>query len=188
MGQLNLAISSRRDDATLKAAFETPGTTAKYSIAQKIISFLTSLSTGTELGAVGSAPSIAISIEGQAVAASQTLTLSSVIATDAILINGVTFTCVASGATGDQFNVGADDGETADNLAAAINASATALIDGYVTAAVTDDSPVVVTVSAAVKGIMGNSITISSADATITAGGTRLAGGAADSTAITLGF
>lgn len=185
MGQLNLAISTRRDDATLKAAFETPGTTAAKSIAQKIINFLTGVATGSELGPSGSAPSIAISIEGQKTAASGTFTLDTVIATDVVSINGVSFTAVASGATGNQFNVGADDDETAENLAAAINASATALVDGYVSASAAGP---VVTVSAVEPGIVGNTITIASADATITASGARLEGGAADATAKTLSF
>lgn len=188
MGQLNLQIQSRRDDASLKAAFESPGASTKQSISQKIINFISGLSTGSELGPVGSAPSIAISIEGQAVAASGEFVLDTVIATDAVSINGVSFACVASGATGNQFNVGADDEETAANLAAAINGSVTALVTGVVTAAVTDDDPVTVTVTAVQKGLVGNAITIASADGTIVASGARLTGGAPDATAITLGF
>lgn len=185
MGQLNLAISTRRDDATLKAAYETPGTICKQAIATKLSNFITALQSGSELGPTGSAPSIAVSIEGQATAASGTFTLNTVIATDAISINGVTFTCVASGATGNQFNVGADDDETAENMAAAINASATALVSTQVTASA---SAAVVTITAKIKGYAGNAVTIASADATITASGARLTGGAPDPTAITLSF
>lgn len=54
----------------------------------------------------------------------QTITLTSVVATDAVVVNGTTFTAVASGATGDQFNVGVDDAATATNLAAKIHALA----------------------------------------------------------------
>jgi hypothetical protein len=49
----------------------------------------------------------------------------SVIATNTLSLDGHAFTCEASGASGDQFNVGADDEETAANAAAAINASST---------------------------------------------------------------
>jgi phage tail sheath gpL-like len=119
--------------------------------------------------------------EGDAVAASGTFTLDTVIATDAISINGVTFTAVASGATAVQFNVGADDEETATNLAAAINASANALVSGLVTAAAVDE---VVTITAYKKGKMGNAVTIASADATIVASGARLTGGT-NATAVT---
>jgi hypothetical protein len=106
--------------------------------------------------------------------ASGTFTGTSVIATDAISINGVTFTAVASGATGNQFNIGADDAETMANLAAAINASVTALVSGYVTAS---SALTVCTVTAALPGILGNAVTIASADATIVASGARLTGG-----------
>jgi phage tail sheath gpL-like len=146
MGQLNLSVSTGRDDATLKKTFETPGASAKHAILNNIVSFITGAFTGSEKGASSSAaPSVAISIEGQATAASGTFTLDTVIATDAVSINGVTFTGVASGATGNQFNIGADDDETAENLAAAINASVTALVSGYVTASA---SGAVVTVTA----------------------------------------
>lgn len=51
------------------------------------------------------------------------VTLAGVIANDTVVINGRTFTCVASGATGNQFNVGGTDIVTATNLAASVIAS-----------------------------------------------------------------
>lgn len=54
----------------------------------------------------------------------KTITLASVIATDAIVVNGTSFVAVASGATGNQFAIGASDSETATNLAAKIDALA----------------------------------------------------------------
>lgn len=103
-----------------------------------------------------------------------TLTFVSVIATNTILINGVTFTCVASGATGNQFNVGGTDTLTAVAAAAAINASVTALVSGYVTAT---SALGVVTITAVASGLPGNGFTISSPNGTITASGARLTGG-----------
>jgi hypothetical protein len=47
--------------------------------------------------------------------------LSHMAANDTVTINGVTFTCVASGASGKQFNVGTHDSNTATNLATVIN-------------------------------------------------------------------
>jgi phage tail sheath gpL-like len=185
MSQLNLAITSRRDDATLKARFETPGTSPKHETARRLLNFIEGLQSGSELGPSGAAPAIAISIEGQATPASGTFTLTTVIATDAITINGVTFTAVASGATGNQFNVGATDTDTAVNLAAAINASVTALVSGYVTAT---SALTVVTVSSVNRGIFGNQTAIASLDSTIVASGARLTGGAVDATAKTLSF
>lgn len=179
MSVLKLAVTSGRPDEELENRFETPG--GKHAIGQRIVDFLQGLITGTE----GGSPAIAISIQGNEVLASGTFTLDTVIATDKVSINGVDFTAVASGATGNQFNVGADDEETAANLAAAINASATALVSGYVTASASGE---VVTVTSAFYGLAGNQTTIASADATITASGARLTGGAADATAQTLSF
>jgi hypothetical protein len=104
--------------------------------------------------------------------ASGTFEGNTVIATDAIAINGTTFTAVSSGATGNQFNIGGDDAETMANLAAAINASTD--VNELVEATAEDE---VVTITAKYPGILGNAITISSADATITASGARLSGG-----------
>lgn len=123
---------------------------------------------------MGGARSAKVVVGVNAAKASGTFTGTSVVATDAISINGVTFTAVANGATGNQFNIGADDDETMENLAAAINASVTALVSGYVTAEAAGD---VVTVTAVEPGILGNCITIESADATIVASGARLTGG-----------
>jgi phage tail sheath gpL-like len=119
--------------------------------------------------------------EGDAVAASGTITFSDTgAADDTVLINGVTFTAKASGATGNQWNVGADEIESAENLAAAINASATALISDNVTAS--DDGAGVVTVTAAKKGTLGNCITLAEGvdagnDMAVSGSG-RLTGGA----------
>lgn len=184
MGQLNLQIATRRDDATLKAAFETPGSSAPKSIGNKIAAFIESIYSGSELGPSGSAPSVAISIHGQATPASGTFTFSSIANTNTLAINGVTFTCVTSGATGNQFNVGASDTEAATNAAAAINASATALIAGYVTA---NSALGVVTITSVARSITGNQTTITGGTH-VTASGARLTGGLADPTALTLSF
>jgi phage tail sheath gpL-like len=107
------------------------------------------------------------------VQASQTFTLSTAVATNTAVINGVTFTCVASGATGNQFNVGASDTLTAAALAAAINASVTAKVSGYVTAT---SSGAVVTVTAVEPGVSANLFT-ASATGGIAAGGAAFTGG-----------
>lgn len=72
----------------------------------------------------------------------QTITLDTVVPTDEVGVNGTTFTAVASGATGNEFNVGTDDAETAVNLAAKITAMSgiTATSDGAVVT-VTADQP-----------------------------------------------
>jgi hypothetical protein len=188
MSQLNLALSTRRDDATLKAMFETPGTSPKHETAQRLINFLTGLSTGTELGPSGSAPSIAISIEGQAVAASGTLTVatggSSNNQTGSVA--GVTITGKTSGAVpaNGEFNISATASTQATNMAATINA--TTALAGIVTASALSG---VVTITAAAKGTMGNGLALSEGNlGNVTKSGALLTAGAADATAKTLSF
>lgn len=184
MSVLSLALTTARPDTYLEQNFETPG--GKQAIAQRISDFIERILSGNESAAgTGSPPSIAISVQGNKVQAFGTFTLDTVIATDAVSINGVTFTAVVSGATGNQFNVGIDDAATAANLATAINASVTALVSGYVSATSLEE---VVTVTSRFYGLSGNQTTIASADGTIVASGSRLTGGAEDATAQTLNF
>lgn len=116
--------------------------------------------------------------------ATGTYTFVSVVDTDAFAINGVTFTAVASGATGNQFNVGGSDTLTAAAAVAAINASASALVSGDAGVVATNLLGVI-TLTARTAGVTGNAITITSADATITPSGARLTGGS-DGTATTV--
>lgn len=185
MSVLNLKLTTGRPNSYLTQNFETAG--GARQIAQRIENYLTSLYTGSEGAQVSPAspPSIAISVQGNEVAASGTFTLTSVIATDACSVNSVTFTCVANGATANQFNVGLDDTATAVNLAAAINASVTALVTGVVRATASTN---VVTITSAFYGLAGNQTAIATADSTIVVSGARLTGGAVDATAQTLTF
>lgn len=113
------------------------------------------------------------------VAATGTVTLSSMVATDTVTINGTVFTCVASGATGNQFNVGGTDTITATNLAAAINASATTTVKGCVTAL---SAAAIVTVTCTIPGNIGNTQTLAiSAHGSVSAA--RCAGGTEGTTA-----
>jgi phage tail sheath gpL-like len=106
-----------------------------------------------------------------AVKATGTITLSAHVATDTVTVNGITFTCVASGATGAQYNVGADDTETAAALAAALNANTT--LDGMIVAT---SALGVVTLTALVPGELGNAVTlVISAHGSVSAA--RMAGG-----------
>jgi phage tail sheath gpL-like len=118
--------------------------------------------------------------DGNPVSASGTITLSGVgAANDTILINGVTFTAQASGATGNQWNVGASATLSAANIAAAINASASALVNQHVTASAASG---VVTIRAAIAGLAGNAVTIAKgvdAGTVMTVSGARLTGGVA---------
>jgi phage tail sheath gpL-like len=187
MSVLKLAITSKRPVAYLSSQFET--TTDKHAVAQRIINFLQSLQTGTELAASASAPpSIAISVQDSQVQASGTIAFSAqATANDTILINGVTFTCAAS-PTGNQWAPGANAAATASNLATAINASATALVSGYVTASASAGT---LTITSAFYGLSGNQCTIAKgvdSGTVMTVSGARLTGGAEDSSAKTLSF
>ncbi len=189
MAVLKLAISSARPDTYLETTFEAVG--GNRQIANRIINYITGLFTGSESAMSSTVPpSIAISIQENEVQASGTFILDTVIATDAVKVNGVTFTAVASNAGANQFNVGGSDTLTAANLAAAINASVTALVSGYVTAtsAAGLTTTGVVTVTSSFYGLSGNQTLIESLDSTITASGTHLTGGAVDATAQTLTF
>lgn len=184
MAVLKLAISSARDDTTLEQQFETAG--GARQIAQRIVNYINSLFTGSESAMSSSIPpQIAISIQENEVQASGTLTCVSVIATNSVVINGVSFTAVDSAPGTNEFVRTADNAVTATNLAAAINASATALISGYVTASALSN---VVTVTSVFYGLSGNQATMSTTGGTITSSVTRLASGAVDATAQTLQF
>lgn len=188
MGKLILQITTKRDDATLKSTFETAG--GKQEIANRIVNYVTSVLSGGESAQDSSTPpSIAISVQGQATRASGTVTFSAVAsADDTVIVNGVTFTAKASGATGNQFNIGASATASAANLAAAINASASAMVSQQVTA-----SPAlgVVTIYSTQYGVAGNSVTLAEgvdSGGVISVSGAYLTGGAADPYAQTLSF
>ncbi len=188
MSVLNLSITTGRPDAELITRYES-GKGPK-AIAQSLADFVLGVSSGTELAASTSAPpSLAISVQGNTTAASGTVTFSAAAtADDTVLVNGVTFTAAATGATGNQWNVGATLVDSATNLAASISGSVTALVTGVVTAV---GASGVVTISALTGGVSGNLITIAEgvdAGNVMTVSGARLTGGAADATAVTLSF
>lgn len=186
MGQLNLQIATRRDDNTLKAAFETPGAVCKYSIVNKLVNFLMSVGSGSELGPSGAAPTVAISVEGQAVAASGTLTVATGGSTNnqTCTIAGVTLTAKTSASLDNEFTISAVAATQATNMKNAINASPD--LAGIVTAS---SALGVVTITAAQKGKVGNGIAISEGNlSNVTKSGALLTLGAADSSAITLSF
>lgn len=107
------------------------------------------------------------------VAASGTLTLVSAIATDAVTIGTITLTATSTPTTDLHWEIdGADDTADAASLAAAINANPTLSKIVVATSALG-----VVTITALQKGVVGNMIPLSSADATITASAAFLTGG-----------
>ena len=127
--------------------------------------------------------------DGNAVTATGTITFSGPgQAADTVLINGVTFTAVASGATNNQWNVGGTATLSAAALAAAINSSTTLLVSGVVSAA---NLAGVLTISALLPGQAGNAVTIAKGVdglAAMTVSGARLTGGLAATTSASVTY
>lgn len=142
--KVNLTITSDLAPGTLASYFSEGG---KNEAVTKMVQFLQGMKGGQF------AASISTSVnEGDADYATKTVTLTSVISGDQLLINGVAFEA------GVDFTVGTD-AATATSLAEAINASEDALIDGIVEA---EASEATVIITAVTKGASGNSVTLQS--------------------------
>lgn len=115
------------------------------------------------------------------VAASGTVTCASALAADTVTVSGVVLTAVSGAPGANQFDISGSNTAAAVSLAAAMNANAT--ISGLVTAT---SALGVVTVTAKVKGVVGNAITLASSDGTrLAVSAARLASGS-NGTTITL--
>lgn len=158
-----IQIDDNEAEADLREALIVVDTTNRMLAGQKMMKYVR--------GLMGGAKSAKVRIGVNAVKSSGTLTLASVVATNSVTVAGQVFTAVASGATSVQFNVGADDTESAVNLAAAITAHASVGLWVSATSALG-----VVTVTALYPGVLGNAISILSGT-NIAAGATRLASG-----------
>lgn len=192
MGVLKLSVSTARDAATLTSVFE--AVTGKHALANRIVNFITAVMSGNELALSATvAPSIAISIQDNQVAATGSFTFSNFsTANDTILVNGVTFTAVASGATGNQFNVATTASGQAVNLATTLNGSVSGLVSGYISASGGQvGSNGVCNITSIFYGLAGNQCTIAKgtdAGSVVTVSGARLTTGAEDPTAQTISF
>jgi len=103
--------------------------------------------------------------------ASGTAVFASVVATNTLVIGGITITAIASGASLVQFNVGLTDTATASNAVNTINALTT--LNKVVQATSTGAT---ITISSLIPGTIGNLITLSTNAGTITVG-SALTGG-----------
>ena len=99
------------------------------------------------------------------VKATAKVTLSTVLATHTLVVNGTTLTAHGSTNTGAYFSIGGTDAEDATNLAAAINRYTST---HHCTAAATDDY---VIISADVDGTHGNAYTLAETGSTMTLSG-----------------
>lgn len=165
---------------SIKSAEEVGALTAKYAtnagLRQEALHNLGNLIQGVLGGAYDAVLAVSTS-SANPVAASGTVTIThaNVAANDTVTIGGLVLTAVASGATGPQFNIGADATADAVNLAAAVNANAT--LAPHVTAS---SAAGVVTVAAKSKGSIGNLVVMATSKGTAFAF-VQLAGGAGGS-------
>lgn len=122
------------------------------------------------------AGSLTVSLSSNAlVAATGTVTAATVVAGDTVTINGVVFTATGSVAPANYFNIGASNTTCAAALATSINASTSALIQGFVVAS---SDAAVVTLTAYPAGVVGNAYTLVSSGATLAVSGSgRFTGG-----------
>ena len=169
MAQSVVVFTHSEADADAKRILQGPRT-APFAAADNVQKYLGALASGVRKAKM--------EVKTAMTYASGTITFSGTgAANDTILINGVTFTAKASGATGNEWNVGASATLSAAALAAAINASATALVNTTVTAAAASG---VVTITAKVAGYLGNAVTIAEgvdSGSAMTVSGARLTGG-----------
>ena len=148
----------------------------QYNFESRLRDHLSGMASGAKAGSIA-----CTQINNNAVAASGTFTFSGAASTnDTVLINGVTFTCVASSPGNDQFLAGVSATTTAANLAAAVVASTNAIVNTTVTAS---SALGVCTITAKTPGAMGNAVTIAKgtdSGSVDTVSGARLTGGAND--------
>lgn len=149
--QTTITITHQNEvTADLKTAFQ-PTSERPKRAAELLRNQLERMASGLSMGTI----SMRVD-DGDGVAATGTISFSSLANNDTITVGGVTFTAKTSGAAGaSQFNLGASDSAAATNAAAAINAH-TSLTD-VVTASASSN---VITVSCVRKGLIGNYIGI----------------------------
>jgi phage tail sheath gpL-like len=138
------------------------GSTEPINAINGLIQYLRAVARGLNTASINVRPGQTL------VAASGTATFVSIVQDDVVTINGVAFTCRDADPTGNQFLKGASDTTAAAACAAAINASTTAKISGYVTAT---SSAGVVTITARQPGVAGNMFTLAKTGAPITVTG-----------------
>lgn len=123
---------------------------------------------------VGKVDVTAYSATPTAAARAVTLDNAALSAADTITIGGVVVTARASGATGNEFNIGGSSSASATNFAALVNSSSSFQ---YLVSA--SAASAVVTLTSLVKGSIGNLITLATSDASAFAfSGSALTGGA----------
>jgi len=126
---------------------------ASYAI-RDVADYIQRIGTGSVRGGAGY-----LVYSASAVAATGTITFSSIANNDTVTVNGRVYTAKTSGASGaQQFNIGGSDAAAALNLQAKINADTSTLIVGCVSAS--SSSSGVTLITCLVPGNLGNAVTI----------------------------
>lgn len=174
--QVAMVLTASEDAKTMKSRFSSvPGVGGAVNqlngAFQKVAEYLTAIAGGARQGGK-------LLTATSAVAAKGAITLAAFAAADTVTVNGVVFTGIASGATGNQFNIGASDTLTAVNLVNVFNVSASAKTKNV---AVATSAAAIVTFTAIVPGEVGNLMTLAisahGSVSTAVAGGTQDAWG-----------
>lgn len=180
MATLKLRVTTGINTATLVRDYERT-VSAKYPTVQSIADLINSILAGCQR-----TPSVNVMVEESEGLATGTVTLASAQAADTVTLNGVVFTAVSGAAGANQFDISGGNTTGAASLAAAINASVSALVAGYVVASA---NGAVVTIASAFRGLPGNQVTLATSNGSrLAPSGTRLAGGTADANAKTYSF
>lgn len=150
--QTTLNITQSIDSAAFTGIIDPVATDPNLSV-QRFANYLKGMTGGNYTSGISMLMNI------NAVSATATLTISSTgpANSETFVINGTTFTARTSGASGNEFNISATPSVVAANIAAAVNASATALVTGSVVAS---SALGVVTFSALTPGTMGNALVL----------------------------
>ena len=168
MGQIKIIVNNNQPTAENIMRMQ-PYSGSKMEMCNRVARLMGEVAEGRN------GQSMIVLIDGgtSAAKASGTLTLASVVATNTCQVGSQTFTAVASGATGNQFNVGVSDTATAANLVAVINANSS--LGGSVVAS---SSGAVVSITAGDWGRHGNQIQLVGGTHITASGSGYLAGGA----------
>lgn len=161
-------IASADDDQTaanIDAAVTASAAAVSVSTTGAVVTF-----TADVAGVVGNALTLTEATTGVAVSGSGTFTGG---ADETFVVNGVTFTAKVAGASGNQFNIGADGPLSATAIANAINASATAGVQDIIATVASG----VITLTVNTPGDVGNAFTLSEALSNTTVSGANFASG-----------